>query len=398
MLEAALDLPDRKDPDARTTVAAAAGGDPAAFARLVEHYGKTVCSIALAIVGDVTASEDVAQEVFLLAWRRLPTLRNPASFAPWLRQLARNAARTHMRGTSRRRRIGEKASAELGREAAAAADPAPDAPTALAWEEERAALAAAIGAALAELPEDAREVVILFYREGRSLAQVAALLGLSQDAAKKRLSRARARLRADLADRLGDALERTAPGGAFAAALAGALAASVPANASAASAGGRYAAAGVKGAASTSAALAKVSAATAAGTLGAAAGLLGVLVGFRHYERLARDDEERRGIRRMAFWNAAAVLAVSLAVAGMSLRGDVVAGDLAMAVFLAIMGWINLVWLPRHVIGRRLALDRAADPIGAPRRQRRERILGVAGLCAGEIVVLVSAAWRLLAR
>jgi DNA-directed RNA polymerase specialized sigma24 family protein len=77
-------------------VAAAADGDGAAFATLDSETSGLVSSIALAIVRDVDLSRDVAQDVFLAAWRDLRKLRNPSSFLPWLRQIARN--RAHMRG------------------------------------------------------------------------------------------------------------------------------------------------------------------------------------------------------------------------------------------------------------------------------------------------------------
>jgi DNA-directed RNA polymerase specialized sigma24 family protein len=67
-------------------------GDEAAFRRLVDSSANTVCSIALAIVRNVEASEDIAQEAFLTAWSNLRSLRNPSSFLPWLRQVTRNQA------------------------------------------------------------------------------------------------------------------------------------------------------------------------------------------------------------------------------------------------------------------------------------------------------------------
>ena len=96
-------------------VMAAAGGDALAYARLVEQHQNLVSSIALAQVRDVAASEDVAQEVFLLAWAGLPRLRNPRSFLPWLRQLTRNRAveflRAHRPGA--REAAGDTLLAEL---------------------------------------------------------------------------------------------------------------------------------------------------------------------------------------------------------------------------------------------------------------------------------------------
>lgn len=63
-------------------VRAAARGDQETFAYLVDATRTLVGSIALAILRDVEASHDVAQDVFLSAWRDLGKLRNPASFLP----------------------------------------------------------------------------------------------------------------------------------------------------------------------------------------------------------------------------------------------------------------------------------------------------------------------------
>src|SRR5207302_374125 len=186
-------------------------------------------------------SEDVAQEVYLAAWQELPTLRNPASFLPWLRQLARNRAHDELRARRRRPQAPEAALEAL-------ADPRPTASEALATLDEHQALAAALD----ELPDDAREVLALYYREGRSLAQVAALLGLSEIAAKKRLQRARDRLREATLERLGETLARTAPGVAFTAAVMAAVATAAPATAVAAT----LAKAGAMGGASLAAKLA----------------------------------------------------------------------------------------------------------------------------------------------
>jgi RNA polymerase sigma factor (sigma-70 family) len=196
-------------------VQAAAAGDLSAFETLVRATASTVCGIALAITGDVQASEDVSQEVFLKAWRALPQLRDPASFPGWLRQLARNRARQHVRSRTRRhQRVQPTAPAPV-------ADPsglAPDELLARREEDE------AVQAALMALPDEAREVLVLYHREGRSTAQVAQLLELSEPAVRKRLSRARAALRDDVRERLGGWLERTRPGAALVAAVLAAAA------------------------------------------------------------------------------------------------------------------------------------------------------------------------------
>ena len=89
---------------------------------------------------------------------------------------------------------------------------------------------------LDRLPDEAREVLLLFYREEQSVAQVATLLDLSEGAVKKRLSRARTALRGMVLDQLGDSLKRTAPGSAFTIAVMAALPLTMPLSASAAAA------------------------------------------------------------------------------------------------------------------------------------------------------------------
>jgi RNA polymerase sigma-70 factor (ECF subfamily) len=64
-------------------VRTARGGDPAAFTRLYERYGRRVGRDEV---------EDLVQDVFLTAWRRLDDLRDPAAFGGWIAMIARNRA------------------------------------------------------------------------------------------------------------------------------------------------------------------------------------------------------------------------------------------------------------------------------------------------------------------
>ncbi len=196
----------------------AMAGDRQAFGRLVHAAHPAVAAITLAVTRDPEASADATQDVFLAAWLGLPRLRNPDSFVPWLRQLARHVARSALRTHARHARrqlTGEAAEALLER----IADPDAGVDAALLDDERRAALAAALGT----LPDDTRDCVILYYREGQSSERVARLLGLSSASVRKRLERARRRLRADLIARLGEELQRTAPPPGAAAAVVAAL-------------------------------------------------------------------------------------------------------------------------------------------------------------------------------
>ena len=72
-------------------VRSARAGDESAFTRLYERYGRVVHALLLA---RVTAQdvEDLVQDVFLTAWRRLDDLRDPAAFGGWIAMIARNRA------------------------------------------------------------------------------------------------------------------------------------------------------------------------------------------------------------------------------------------------------------------------------------------------------------------
>ncbi|MDX2176578.1 MAG: sigma-70 family RNA polymerase sigma factor [Candidatus Sumerlaeia bacterium] len=369
-------------------VLAAARGDEAAFERLVAATQRLVCSIALAATRDHDASEDVAQEVYVAAWRNLPKLRNAASFLPWLRQLARQRAAAFLRGAGRLRARHEAAAALAGE----AHDPRPGIQAALDADREADALARALD----ELPDDAREVLILYYREGRSVAQVAELLELSEDAVKQRLSRARRKLRDAALERLGESLSRTAPGAAFTGAVMAALVGATPATAAAATA----TAAGVLQAGGLGA-LGKVLAPFAGALAGLAGGLLGAHYGTRQLVAEAAPGAERAGFvafRRALFAlivaGCAGFVATGLAPEGWRWALYVSSGLL----FFGGMNAMYFLWYP-GILRLRHARELAEDPAGAPARHRREaraaawgywggQLSGFAGYLAGGWVLL----------
>jgi len=196
---------------------AARRGDQAAYGRIVAPCQNTVTAVALAITRDVGASEDIAQEAFLNAWQHLDRLHSPDSFLPWLRQIARNLARDHLRKYRDQPLDGPNAELAM----AMAADPGPHPMQQLLEDEHETAAAELIAA----LPEDSRETLLLFYREGQSSQQVAALLGITDAAVRKRLSRARQLVRDELLVRFGEFARSSAPSAAFTSTVAIALAA-----------------------------------------------------------------------------------------------------------------------------------------------------------------------------
>src|SRR5262245_38800155 len=71
-------------------VDAARAGDRQAFAELVGRYQNVVSALAYALTGDLSRSEELAQDVFLAAWQHLGQLREPDRFRSWLYGITRN--------------------------------------------------------------------------------------------------------------------------------------------------------------------------------------------------------------------------------------------------------------------------------------------------------------------
>lgn len=368
-----------------TELPRAAAGDRAAYAAIVRASQSTVASIALAITRDRSSSEDIAQEAFLRGWQGLGELRNPDSFLPWLRQITRNLARDHLRA---RRLRDPPPGLDVDAVLAAAADPDPG-PAGLAGEHEEAEIAAEV---LDALPEESREVLLLFYREGQSSRQVAHLLGLSDAAVRKRLQRAREAVRVGLLERLGDFARASAPGAAFTAAVSAALTLAAPGAASAASMAGASAAASA-GQSGLKLALATFGPAA----LGLFGGLLGTWIGYRQAMRDALDAEERHAVTRACVWIGAAsvVFALAFPTLMLLLRGWLPLALLGTA-FFGVLLWQSGVVLGRVRARRHAALLARGDAtaLGQVARERRMArlglglglVLGLAGLVAGIVL------------
>ena len=161
-------------------------GSADAFATLVSRHADWVCSVARRRVGDAHAAEDVTQIVMLaMAAKGRPDGRG--SLARWLFATTRHTAANAVRARARRRR----------HEAAAAAAAAPRPSSDPAWSEVTGVLEAAV----ARLRRAERQAVLLRFYQQLSHADVAAALGLSEDAARKRVARAVGHLRRHLAAR-----------------------------------------------------------------------------------------------------------------------------------------------------------------------------------------------------
>jgi RNA polymerase sigma-70 factor, ECF subfamily len=156
-------------------VQAARGGDRAAFGKLYERYGRMVHGVLLAHV-PYAEVDDLLQDVFLIALRRLDSLREPTAFAGWLLVIARNRANDFHR---RPRAVEEM------RDSVDDAD--------RDQEEARAALAA-----IQSLPEAYRETLSLRLVEGMSGPEIAARTGLTTASVRVNLHRGMKQLREKL--------------------------------------------------------------------------------------------------------------------------------------------------------------------------------------------------------
>src|SRR5262245_15378596 len=164
-------------------------GSVPAFETVVRRHQSLVCAVAYSACGDLTLSEDVAQETFWAAWRQRATLEQPGSLRSWLCGIARNL------GNNARRRTARASATPLE---AVTEPPAPTTgPAEAAASREEETL---VWQTLEQIDETYREPLVLFYREQQSVAEVAAALELSEDAVKQRLSRGRAMLRDRMAD------------------------------------------------------------------------------------------------------------------------------------------------------------------------------------------------------
>ncbi|MCW3063232.1 MAG: polymerase, sigma-24 subunit, subfamily [Solirubrobacterales bacterium] len=173
----------------RGLIRSARAGERDAFAELVLIHADRVNGTLRRLGLDASEAEEVAQEVFLRAWRGLARFEERARFSTWLYRIAFNEAQRRLS-----RRAPPRVEPDPDRD-----DPAVSVPEAPHLDPEAHALqqefAQALEQALAQLPEEWRAAVVLRDIEGLSTEEAAQVVGARQAAFKSRLHRGRMRLR-----------------------------------------------------------------------------------------------------------------------------------------------------------------------------------------------------------
>ena len=164
-------------------VSAARDGDRAAFGRLYDRYARMVHGVLLAKV-PAGVVDDLVQDVFLLALRRLSTLRELGSFGAWLAAIARNLAKDHHRRWAPEDQLTEDVSRDELELKATGGD-----------NEQRAG---AILDVIRSLPEAYREPLVLRLVEGMTGPEIATRTGLTPGSVRVNLHRGMQQLRARL--------------------------------------------------------------------------------------------------------------------------------------------------------------------------------------------------------
>jgi len=158
-------------------------GNEDSFRDLLEEHRDSITSTLIACgIRTAETAADLTQDTALRAWLRLDSLRDSTSFSPWIRQIAANAARDHLRRLTVRREESLESAAQL----VSPEDPGRDTERRAEIQEMVAALSA----------EDDANVALLEERvAGGSVREIADRLGVSENAMKMRIMRIRKRLR-----------------------------------------------------------------------------------------------------------------------------------------------------------------------------------------------------------
>jgi RNA polymerase sigma factor (sigma-70 family) len=177
--------------DDQRLVAAVRRGDDRAFEALYGRYHRRIQAYVVGMVKDHGRAEDVTQEVFVSALRRMRETERPIAFKPWIYEIAKNACIDQFRRARRTEEVSLHAEeglapADYGR--LVVSDPTPDA--AVAAKQDLDHLCGAFGG----LSDTHHEILVMREFEGMSYREIGERLGMSRPAVESTLFRARRRL------------------------------------------------------------------------------------------------------------------------------------------------------------------------------------------------------------
>jgi len=161
-------------------------GDGAAFETLYRQHATRLYNLASRMMGAHGEADDLLQDIFLLAYRKLGSFRGESSLGTWLYRLAMNHCLDVLRGRQTKMQRSTDSLDEEGALEPAAAMPV--VPTAISRLD--------LDRAIARLPEGCRAAFVLHDVEGLEHQEVASLLGISQGTSKSQVHKARMKLRA----------------------------------------------------------------------------------------------------------------------------------------------------------------------------------------------------------
>ena len=173
-------------------------GDDAAFGILVEKYQKSVHTLVWQKIGDYHYAEEIMQDVFLKAYKKLPTLKNPNQFAGWLHVMANRLCIDWIRKQTRIRQQQPTMQSLEGARLEEIEESSYIHYLSEQWLTERTEYChELIQKLLDKLPENERTVVTLYYLDEMPTKEISKFLGVSVNTIASRLHRARKRLQAD---------------------------------------------------------------------------------------------------------------------------------------------------------------------------------------------------------
>jgi RNA polymerase sigma-70 factor (ECF subfamily) len=178
------------DPD-RDLVEAAGRGSPEAFEELVRRYQGQIVNLARAMTASDTDADDLAQETFVRVWRSVAAFRGDSTFKTWIYGIALNVIRTHRVRQSRLLRLFRSPPPHRDD---TDADPLERASVSDGIETPMA-MRELIDRALATLPDELREAVVLRDVQGLDYLEIGAALNVPIGTVESRIFRARKRLR-----------------------------------------------------------------------------------------------------------------------------------------------------------------------------------------------------------